>query len=356
MQFSFPHLTLKSHIILTMVRQIDEQVRSNSDLKLKLRNEVLENIGSWLAEVVVEEKDKNEQEAQLESKFGVGVNLPFFMKVSTALKAILKTSSSQVKTVRQEVATRAALLFDDINILLDDLQIQLKDKGKRGLVIIVDGLEKIILKTLAEDTPLTSHSSIYIEHGEHLKTPRCHIVYTMPVSLLIEEHVGEVFVDAPLVMPMVKVRDSEGNEYPGGIAKMCEVVHQRVDAPEVFVEPDTILKELCLASGGHVRDFLRLIRYACRYADDKIDSRAAQRAISELVREYDYLVKDDDIEKLVKIHEERRIPSDPEYARLSHQLLALEYRNEDRWADVHPMVKQTRKVREALADEPNTSG
>ncbi len=345
-----------SDIILTMVRQIDEQVRSNSDLKLKLRDEVLDNIGSWLAEVVVEEKEKSQQEAELESKFGVGVNLPFFVKVSTALKAVFKTSSSHVKTVRQEVETRAALLFDDVNTLLDDLQIQLKDKSKRGLVIIVDGLEKIILKTLAEDTRLTSHSSIYIEHGEHLKTPRCHIVYTMPVSLLREENVGEVFIDAPSVMPMVKIRDSEGNEYPDGIAKMCEIIHQRVDVTKVFVEPDAILKELCLASGGHVRDFLRLARYACRYADNKIDSIAAQKAINQLVREYDYLVKDDDITKLVKVHEERRVPSDQEYAHLSHHLLALEYRNEERWADVHPMVKQTRKVREALADEPGISG
>ena len=335
-----------SDIILTIIRQIDEHVR-NSNLKLGLRDEVLENIGNWLAEVVVEKKEKSEQEAQLESQFGVGANLPFFVKVSTALKAIFKTSSSQAKTVRQEVETRAALLFDDVNTLLDDLQIQLKDKGKRGLVIIVDGLEKIILRPLTEDTNLTSHSSIYIEHGEHLKTPRCHIVYTMPISLLREEHVGEVFIDAPSVIPMVKVCDSDGKEYSDGIAKMCEVIHQRVDVPEVF-ESDSLLKGLCLASGGHVRDFLRLVRYACRYADNKIDGKAAQRAINELVREYDYLVKDDDIEKLVKIHEERRIPSDPEYARLSHQLLVLEYRNQERWADVHPMVKQTRKVSEVL--------
>jgi hypothetical protein len=146
---------------------------------------------------------------------------------------------------------------------------------------------------------------------------------------------------------MVKVRNSEGDEYPDGIAKMCEVVHQRINVPEVF-ESDFILKDLCLASGGHVRDFLRLVRYACRYADNKIDGKAAQRAINELVREYDYLVKDDDIEKLVKVHKEHRIPSDPEYARLSNQLLVLEYRNQERWADVHPMVKQTRKVREVL--------
>jgi hypothetical protein len=335
-----------SDIILTIVRQVDEQVR-NSNLKIKLREKVLENIGSWIAEVVVERKEKSEQEAQLESQFGVGANLPFFVKVSLALKAIFKTSSSQVKIVRQEVEKKASLLFDDINTLLDDLQIQLKDNNKRGLVIIVDGLEKIILRPLTEDTNLTSHSSIYIEHGEHLKTPKCHIVYTMPISLLREEYVGEVFIDAPSVIPMVKVRNSEGDEYPDGIAKMCEMIHRRIDVPEVF-ESASILNDLCLASGGHVKDFLRLVRYACRYADNKIDNKAAQKAINELVREYDYLVKDGDIEKLVKVHKERRIPSDPEYARLSHQLLVLEYRNQERWADVHPMVKQTRKVREVL--------
>jgi hypothetical protein len=65
------------------------------------------------------------------------------------------------------------------------------------------------------------------------------------------------------------------------------------------------------------------------------------------MNEYDGLVKDADLEKLVAVHRMRRLPSDPEYAHLPHHLLTLEYRNQGRWVDVHPLVARLPKFQEA---------
>lgn len=50
---------------------------------------------------------------------------------------------------------------------------------------------------------------------------------------------------------------------------------------------------------------------------------------------------------MVKVHQEKRLPSDPEYSLLPYHLIVLEYQNGERWADVHPAVQETRKFRKA---------
>ncbi len=95
---------------------------------------------------------------------------------------------------------------------------------------------------------------------------------------------------------------------------------------------------------------MHLVRYACDYSDEQITTDAVDRAIRALTREYDRLVKDRDLPRLVKVHRERRLPTDPEYALLPYHLIVLEYQNAERWADVHPAVQATRKFKKALED------
>jgi hypothetical protein len=78
---------------------------------------------------------------------------------------------------------------------------------------------------------------------------------------------------------------------------------------------------------------------------------ATEKAVSAMIREYDRLVKDADLPKLVYIARERRLPRDAEYAHLPYHLLVFEYRNEEEWANVHPLVARTSKFTERLADE-----
>jgi hypothetical protein len=51
----------------------------------------------------------------------------------------------------------------------------------------------------------------------------------------------------------------------------------------------------------------------------------------------------------------------PQYSLLPYHLIVLEYQNEERWADLHPAVQETRKFREAWKNEqrqtpPNKAG
>jgi len=296
-------------------------------------------------------------EAELESKFKIGAEIPFFLKALLGLKAYIRSGTEEVREIRHELERRATTLLSDVNLYIDDLQRQLRRNGYKGLIILVDGLEKLILRPLVEGEGrnITSHNLLFIEQSEFLKSPRCHIVYTVPISLLAEENIAQVFPDDPVVIPMVEVYNKPLEEYlplkenPQGIDLLCEVVGRRIDVDKVFKD-EIILKKLCIESGGHIRDFLRLVRYACRYSKgDEIDENAANRAISALSMEYDYLVKDADIKKLVKVEREKRLPSDMEYAHLPYHLLVLEYRSSEgeKWAMVNPLVKRLSKFKEA---------
>lgn len=267
-----------------------------------------------------------------------------------AFKGFITSGSTQKKIKRVELQQRTSLFLEDLNDLINKLQQQLRDQGKRGLVIIIDSLDRIIPHPLDDERRSNSHTALYLDHAEHLKAPRCHLVYTVPISIFFHENVSKAYPDGPLTIPMIKTREENGEACDDGVRVLREAIASRIDIAKIFAEARDV-ENFCLASGGHLRDLLRLVRYACDYSDEQITSQAAARAIRSLVQEYDRLVKDEDLPKLVLVHREKRLPSDSKYVLLPYHLIVLEYQNHERWADLHPAVQATRKFQEAWKNE-----
>lgn len=336
-------------ILLAMMRQLDLQVRA-SDLGLKLDAGRLDDLAMRLAKVTLEKEDREIVENTLETEFRVEPQIPFFAKMMVAVKGFITSGSTFKKQLRVEIQQRTALFLEDLNDLIDKLQLQLRERGKKGLVIIIDSLDRIIPHPLDEKGQRNTHNAIYLDHAEHLKAPHCHAIYTLPISIYFNENLSKAYPDLPHMLPMIKIREEDGKICATGLGAMHRVVAQRIHLERVFVDEKNVEK-LCLASGGHMRDLMHLIRYACDYSAEKITLLATDKAIRALVREYDRLVKDADLPRLVRIHREKRLPSDPEYALLPYHLIVLEYQNGERWADLHPAVQETRKFREVWENE-----
>jgi len=182
-------------VILTHVRQLTEQIHKNAP-DIKIEERFLDSIANWLAKEIVHKVERKEVEAELESKFKIGANIAFFLKALLGLKAYIRSGTEEVREIRHELERRAITLLKDVNRFIDDLQRQLREKKYKGLVILVDGLEKLILRPLVEgegERNITSHNLLFIEQSEFLKSPSCHIVYTVPISLLAEENIAQVF-------------------------------------------------------------------------------------------------------------------------------------------------------------------
>jgi hypothetical protein len=99
------------------------------------------------------------------------------------------------------------------------------------------------------------------------------------------------------VVPMMMVRNPNGDPNETGLKKLRELICQRVrliepklektlegkvkglDLPAVFDSPET-LKQLCLMSGGHMRDLMKLIQSAIEQVDQlPITSKAVVRFV-----------------------------------------------------------------------------
>jgi hypothetical protein len=148
------------------------------------------------------------------------------------------------------------------------------------------------------------------------------------------------------VIPMVKVIEDDGQtSCAAGRDLLFEVVARRMDVDAVFDRRETLC-DLVMASGGVVRDLMRLVRFACDYTDERIDGEGARRAIVKMVREYERLIHREDLELLAQVHRERRLPGSRDLSRLMYNRLVLPYVNGDRWMDIHPAVAAAPLFRE----------
>lgn len=329
-------------ILLTIGRTVFEAA---SDAGIQVDQKLLKSIDAWLAETVLTVEQRKDVEATLKSEFGVQAKLPFFLRIACAVTGQIRAGGTRRIEVRKKLEREVRVLLQRINDLFDDIQVRLARQGSKGLVVIVDGLEKMPYRALGDGQ--TSHSSFFVQHAEQLKAPHCHIVYTVPVSLVFNANLGDAFVDTDLI-PMIKVTESDGHTpCERGHKALMDVIEQRVNVDQVFEARQTVTG-LVEMSGGSVRDLLRLVRFACDETDDVITQAHVDKARRKLIREYDHLVRDEDMDALAQVAQRRRVAGDEASARLLHLRLVLEYHNDERWADLHPAVRAGGKMQDRL--------
>lgn len=323
------------NILLEMIWQVDTQLnRTPYDLQIpdRLRNAATE----WLARAVTKKTQRLDIESSLETEFGAAATLPFFAKAKAVFKALIKAGSSTVKEIEREAERRPNVLLEALTDIVNHVNTTLSRTRGRSLVVIVDGLEKIPLRSVGDG--LTTHNLLFIHAGNYLKAPPCHLVYSLPLALLASANIGQVFPEQPFLMPMVHVRHRAGRTDDEGVRALSQVVAQRVN-PKLF--PAGVIKKLALASGGHIRDFLRLVRESAAGFGKRVNQRDADQAISQLVDTYNRLIEARFIDRLDYIRQHQERLGGPEDGELVNRLLILEYRNDETWTDLHPCVRQS---------------
>ena len=329
-------------VLVAIARALDETARAK---KLRISDKLVKAVGDWFAETVLTKEERRDADLTLRTEYGVGLNveMPLLARMMVAITGQIRSGGSARKETRRKLERRLPVLMERLNELVDNVTVQAIKKGYKGLVVIVDSLEKMHLTFLEGE--LTSHSLLFVEHSEQLKALNCHIVYTVPISLLYDRNLGIAFTNVD-VIPMVKITEEDGHTpCKEGRDLLFKVIARRMDVSAVFAHTD-ILRELVAASGGVVRDLMHLLRYACDYTDERIDEESARRAAARQVREYERLIHQDDLHLLAQVHRERRLPGSAELSRLMYNRLVLPYFNGDRWMDVHPAVTAARLFRD----------
>lgn len=341
--------------------------RVAGDLKVKgvdLPEDLLQSVANWFSETLYSEEQRREIDRELaaEARLGIGLpeNMPLVARLLAHVTGQIKTGRTIKTEIRRRLDPQISQLIANLNLLLDAAHARLRRQNNQGLVLLIDNLDRIVFRDLGDSR--TTHHALYVEHGEQLRALHCHLVYTVPISVMYSEKataVTAVFPDYQ-VLPMLKVRNRDGNDDPAGLGYLRDILASRMDLDVLFT-PDAV-DHLCQASGGHPRDLMILVRYACTYAPRDVWPRpitpmVTKRAEARLVAEYSRMIPEDHFPLLARVHLLKTVQNDDAHQLMLYNQSVLEYVNgAPPWHDVHPAVAQLPKFQEALPNEREKIG
>ncbi|MFM9960091.1 MAG: hypothetical protein ACKV2Q_02580 [Planctomycetaceae bacterium] len=259
--------------------------------------------------------------------------------------------------LREQIEKLSTELLSALNELLHDSNAALRKSGGAGLVLIVDGLEKMSRRELPDGS--NSHDRLFIHRSAQLASLEANVVYTVPISLYYSPQCSvleQAFGEFNTPVPMIKVRPSQSEEVnPNsvGMQRLWEMLDLRckaADVPFADVFPDdSVWQHLCAMSGGHPRHLLMLLRTAANQLDAlPITLAAAEQAVrtyaNSLLRE----IPDDFWPKLRQFElPQEEIPRDEMHQKMLYFLHVFEYQNGRPWYEVNPVIRTLERFRDA---------
>jgi hypothetical protein len=311
--------------------------------------------------------------ASTEGKFSAEVGIPGIGQVKASkeeglsfvalgigkISAKAKASPELRSKLRGYLEPRTNGILEAINKeLLEPAREKLKQRGKKGLVVIVDNLDRV------DNSPKTwgrpQQEYLFVDRGEQLRGLNCHLVYTMPLALRFSNDFNTLtqrFMVNPQVLPMVPVQLRDGSKCSEGMALLRQMVlarafpdlddeeQRRGKIAEIFDSPET-LDRLCLVSGGHVRNLLRLLN----------DSIKKQRGLpislnilEEVIRAYrnDQIlaITDDEWDLLRQVAQQKKVAGEEGYQTLIRSMFVYEYRDsQEYWFDINPILADAKEL------------
>lgn len=268
------------------------------------------------------------------------------------ITAKAKSDSTLRQKLNQYLGPQKTQLLEAINQeLLEPAIAKLKQQGKKGLVVIVDNLDRIDSRQKSWGRPQQEY--LFVDQGEYLTKLHCHLVYTMPLALKFSNDYGMLtqrFMEDPKVLPMVPVQFADGRTHEEGMALLRQMVLARAfpelsvaerlrAIAEIFDTPES-LNRLCSVSGGHVRDLLRLLN---SWIMEEMRLPLTQQTLEAVIRarchEMIRPISADEWELLRQVKQQKQVSGDQEYQTLIRGRLVFEYRyGGENWFDVNPIL------------------
>jgi len=236
---------------------------------------------------------------------------------------------------------------------------ELQRQGKKGLVVIVDNLDRV--EDRRNDGGRTQPEYLFVDRGEQLRRLNCHLVYTIPLTLMFSNDYqaltnrfgGGV---APRVLPMVSVRSRDGQDNQAGMALFRQLVlarafpdiepEARLDLVTQVFDSSETLDRLCRMSGGHVRNFLGIIYTCLQEEDTPLSRNTIERAIRNYRDRLVSAITDDEWELLADVVKQQNVSGEEGHDTLLRSLFVFEYQDEQgRWFAVNPVLRETEKFK-----------
>lgn len=143
------------------------------------------------------------------------------------LTANLRTEPTQRQKIREGVNTHTVTLIAALNEFIQDAKKNLPS-GYSQLVLIADNLDRIV--PIPQEDGRSNHDQIFLDRSEQLQALDCHLLYTVPISLLYSNRATDLanIYGNTQVLPMIMVQTPDNQPYQRGINKVIEILQKRL--------------------------------------------------------------------------------------------------------------------------------
>jgi len=307
---------------------------------------LFESVKQWSCSTEIENIRQRTGEASLEVSAEVGVNAPLFARFFAKMRAGANASFSTKQTVIANIEPRLSDLISHCNDLIREIKSKLPECGKKGLIIIIEDLDKLSLDKAEE---------LFFNHSHILSTLQTHVIFTFPISLRYHPKATVITgnFDEDFELPMLKVHDKQGNPF-SGLETMRQIVACRIG--KSCFETPKLVDQFIEMSGGCLRDLFRMIRNAADSAlnneREVITEADYKKSFFKLRRDYENTIAEKRVnnEVIVSVAEYyetlktlalstiKKVDNTEAVLDLRQNLCILGY-NDEGWCDVHPLVR-----------------
>ncbi|MCP4344344.1 MAG: hypothetical protein GY795_02325 [Desulfobacterales bacterium] len=302
-------------------------------------DKIFKPIEKWFASETWTEQESYESGIEVRSVSEAGFTIPGLLKLLVNLTGRITGGHKSVKETRHSLKRKPMELIHRINELFGKLRSMLENANMQSeLVLVVDNLDRLPPEVMEE--AFSKWSDLFMQLNVHM-------IITVPLGLIYSPQ-GKPLAESnftPFIIPMPKIREKEQSwdtYWQEGVETLVKVIQNRVEQDKVFAgnsdEQYECMKELVLASGGSLRELMRLLLESANEAwDVPINMEHVKKSVKKVGSEFMNNLRHDDLPVLHEIHHLKRADRRPESARQLFYRFALEY-NGDKWADVHPLV------------------
>ena len=322
-------------ILLHLANKLVEQLKSDD---IGIERVHLRRIEDWFTQRVEMQQETKELALEIKAGAEVETGLPFIGKVFAKFSDVFKTNSTYKTELRRTLQNNFTDFADAFNHLIEAADEAVRDAGKgRRILFVIDGTD--LLRD--EDA-----RAFFIADVHQLQQVRGLFIYCAPIHLIYEGTTIEQSFDRIFNLPMIKVANADGSRNEIGFNAMRQMLYRRA-APHLF--DDGVADDLIEQSGGHPRDFLRLLRSAFMFAErNRFDRDSVRRAVRDQANVFRRFLDTEDYQILATIdsNPEKLLHSD-RTRHLLYNLALLEY-NDFFWRS-HPVIRTTDAYRIARA-------
>lgn len=326
-----------SDVWLAVAQQLIAQLQAE---QVPVTEVVLNRLRNWFSQRVLTHEQLSDLSAGLQTEVEAGGGIPFVAKLLARFTAAIKIGSSYRDTLRTVVQNTFGEFVGAMNQLVADVTEQLQRLGKgQRLLFAIDGTDRF----KGDDW-----KRLFVDDVNQLTLVKAIAVYTVPMAL--KSCGARLDLFETIVLPMVKLHDFGPGHARRELAyhTMRAIILKRCH--HSLFDSVATLDALIDWSGGHLRDALRLLAYACSAAEVPVLGRAeVDAAARELAFDYrDWLHADHYAVLAAAARDPENTGTSDTVTLLVERGALLEY-NTGSWRLPHPVVTLLQGYQRAAA-------